>query len=135
MDVPVNYWAVLVAAVAGWLIGWVWYGPLFGKQWMKWTGVTMGAAKKNMNPKLAMLLGLGTFYLVALVLSHLIVLTGVLDFIAAKELVFWLWLGFFVPLTIGDWLWGGKSFKLFLLNAIYWIIVLDVAAYIIMRWA
>lgn len=130
-----NYWAVLAAAVAGWLIGWVWYGPLFGKQWMKWSGITMAAAKKNLNPKLSMLLGLGSFYLVAMVLAHLLVLTGTLDFTGAKELVFWLWVGFVVPLTVGDWLWGGKSFKLFLLNAIYWVIVLDVAAWILIRWA
>ena len=101
MDVPVNYWAVLLAAVAGWFIGWLWYGPFFGKKYMKWSGVSMTAAKKNLNPKIAMLLGLGTFYLVALVLAHLLFLTGVFDLRGAKELAFWIWLGFFIPLTLG----------------------------------
>ena len=95
----------------------------------------MAAAKKNLNPKVAMLLGLGTFFLVSMVLAHLVYLLGLFDWRGAKELAFWIWLGFFVPLTIGDWLWGGKPFKLFILNAVYWLIVLDVAAYILVRWA
>jgi len=36
---PINYVAVLVAAVAGWLVGAVWYGVL-GKQWMAALGWT-----------------------------------------------------------------------------------------------
>lgn len=135
MDVLVNYWAVLAAAVVGWFVGWIWYGPLFGKPWMKWSGVSMADAKKNVNPKLSMWLGLGTFYLVSLVLAHLIGLIGISDFASAKELAFWVWLGFFVPVSLGSWLWEGRSFKLFLLNAIYWLLVLDIAAYVLVRWS
>ena len=29
----INFWAVLVAAVSSFLLGGVWYGPLFGKAW------------------------------------------------------------------------------------------------------
>ena len=134
MDVPVNYLAVLVAAVAVWGIGWVWYGPLFGKQWARWTGMSPDRAKKHMKPMVSMLLGLGTMYLVALVLSHLITLLGSETWEAAKQVAFWVWLGFFVPLTAGAWLWEGRPFRLFLVNAIYWLIALDVAAYILVSW-
>ena len=30
----INYWAVLVSAIASMAIGSLWYGPLFGKQFM-----------------------------------------------------------------------------------------------------
>jgi len=35
-----NYWAVLVAALAYWILGAIWYTGLFGKQWMALTGMT-----------------------------------------------------------------------------------------------
>jgi len=38
--VPVNIWAVLVAALANYLIDAVWYSVLFGKQWLKLSGVS-----------------------------------------------------------------------------------------------
>jgi hypothetical protein len=34
----INYLAVLVAAFSAFFIGWIWYGPLFGKMWMKLNG-------------------------------------------------------------------------------------------------
>ncbi|HKJ44962.1 MAG TPA: DUF1761 domain-containing protein [Balneolales bacterium] len=35
-----NIWAVLVAAISTFVIGWLWYGPLFGKTWMSLVGLT-----------------------------------------------------------------------------------------------
>lgn len=34
-----NIWAALVGGVAYFMIGWLWYGPLFGKAWMKEKGM------------------------------------------------------------------------------------------------
>ena len=45
-----NYVAVLVVAVAGFLLGWLWYGMLFGRVWMaemKFTPESMAAAKEK----------------------------------------------------------------------------------------
>ncbi len=38
--VAINYLAVIVAAVAYLIIGWLWYSPLFGSAWMKAIGKT-----------------------------------------------------------------------------------------------
>ena len=35
----INYWAVLVCAVLAMALGFLWYGPLFGKKWMNIVGV------------------------------------------------------------------------------------------------
>jgi hypothetical protein len=35
-----NWLAILVAPLAGFVIGSIWYGPLFGKAWMRASGVT-----------------------------------------------------------------------------------------------
>ena len=36
----INWLAVIVAALASFIIGWLWYGPLFGNSWMKLNGFT-----------------------------------------------------------------------------------------------
>ena len=36
----VNWLAVIVAAASGFVIGSLWYGPVFGKVWMRLTGMT-----------------------------------------------------------------------------------------------
>ena len=36
----INIWAVLVATLSTFLVGWLWYGPLFGKAWMSASGMT-----------------------------------------------------------------------------------------------
>ncbi|HLD39833.1 MAG TPA: DUF1761 family protein, partial [Candidatus Nanoarchaeia archaeon] len=33
-----NYLAVLVAAIAAYVVGFLWYGPVFGKKWMALMG-------------------------------------------------------------------------------------------------
>ncbi len=49
--VPINYLAILLCGVASMVLGYLWYGPLFGKPWMKMVGMTkekMAAAKDSM---------------------------------------------------------------------------------------
>jgi len=40
----VNWLAVLLGAVLAFIVGWLWYGPLFGRQWAAGNGVEMGTA-------------------------------------------------------------------------------------------
>ncbi len=35
-----NLWAVLVATLSTFLVGWLWYGPLFGKAWLSAAGLS-----------------------------------------------------------------------------------------------
>lgn len=43
----VNWIAVLVAAVSAFMLGGLWYGPLFGKKWMALTGMTEEKARSS----------------------------------------------------------------------------------------
>ncbi len=45
----INWLAVLVAALIPFALGFVWYGPLFGKPWLSSIGLTVEDGK-NMNP-------------------------------------------------------------------------------------
>src|SRR2546427_5665885 len=42
-DIHVNYWAILVAVAATMVLGFLWYGPILGKAWMKEMGIPAGS--------------------------------------------------------------------------------------------
>lgn len=48
----VDWLAVLVATVSTFVLGGVWYGPLFGKTWMRATGITEEEIDKGNKPKI-----------------------------------------------------------------------------------
>ena len=43
----VNWLAVLAAAISAFVLGGLWYGPLFGRMWMKASGMTAEKAKQG----------------------------------------------------------------------------------------
>lgn len=47
----VNWLSVIVAAISAFLIGGIWYGPLFGQAWMTEFGYTEEDLKKRSVPK------------------------------------------------------------------------------------
>lgn len=47
----INYLAVLAAAVSAFVLGGLWYGPLFGKAWMHASGATPEGMQKGHGPK------------------------------------------------------------------------------------
>lgn len=48
----INWLAVVAASLVGFAIGFVWYGPLFGKRWMKSVGMTEEDAQKGNTSKI-----------------------------------------------------------------------------------
>jgi hypothetical protein len=139
--VPINYLTVLVSALAAMAIGYVWYGPLFGAQWQK----LMGWSKADIDQK--MKAGVGPQYMLqaigalvmAYVLAHSIIFAGsylhILGVAAGLEGAFWSWLGFVVPVSLGSVLWDGKPWKLWFLNAGYFLVTLLVMGVILGLWA
>lgn len=135
MFIAVNYVAILVATIAGMAIGAMWYGPVFGKYWMRLTGLTPESMKAMpLTPWQAMGLGFIAMFITNWALANLIGLLGVLDAIAALEMVALIWFGFYFTSTSGVFLWEGKSWKLWLFNAAQYLISLSVAAAIIASW-
>jgi hypothetical protein len=134
--IAVNYVAVLVAAIAAMVVGMLWYGPVFGKTWMKLAlspkdkkNMGMGSAKKSMT------LGFIGALVTAYVLAHFVGYVGAMTAGAGVQLAFWLWLGIAAPLQSGIVLWEGKPFKLFVLNTAHELVTLAVMAAILAVWA
>jgi hypothetical protein len=135
MEYSINPWAVLAAAVSTMIVGSLWYGPLFGKMWMKLSGLTRESMKSMpLTAPQAMGLGLVTALMTAYVLAHIADAFMVFDTTSAFQMAFWLWFGLAVPFTAGAWLWEGKSFKLFVLNAAHWLVSLTAVSVILAYW-
>ena len=137
LDTVVNYTAVLAAAAASMAIGFLWYSPLlFGKQWMKLAGLTekkLEEAKKKGMVKAYGAMTLGAL-VSAFVLAHFINFAAAYTPLDGALVGFWLWLGFVVPTMAGDVLFGGKPFKLYLINVGHTLVGLLVAGAILAVW-
>jgi hypothetical protein len=108
MEFSINYMTVGIATVANFIIGALWYGPLFGKTWMRLSGITMESMKgMSMTPVKAMTLGFIGTLLLSLVLAHVAAAFEAAGAAGALELAFWIWLGFFLPVVAGGYLWEG----------------------------
>jgi hypothetical protein len=114
----INWWAVLLATVASMVIGSLWYGPLFGKMFMKvsgmdkWTPEERAAAQKAMMTSyfLQFIASLVMFY----VLAHIINSFDGMTVAGGITGALWVWLGFIVPVKLADTLWGGNRTLSFL---------------------
>lgn len=135
-DMMINYWAVLGATVASFVLGWIWHGALFQKQWMKLSGMTAASMKKMpLTAGQAMGLGFVVQLVMSYVLAHIVNYMMAATFTDGAQLGFWIWLGFVMPLTAGAWIWEGKPFKLFILNTAYWLLALIISGGILAVWA
>jgi len=134
MEIAINYWAVLVAAVVNMAIGALWYGPVFGKMWMRLSGFTKESMKDMaLSPVQAMAGGFILSLVIAYVLGHFIGIVSQLGF-SGYALGFWVWLGFAMPTASHGFLWEGKPFTLFVLNVAYLLVAYLAMGGILTAW-
>lgn len=128
----INIVAVLVAAIVGMTIGFVWYSPKlgFGKWWMAWNGIPADTPAPEGQGKL-MLGGLVAQIVMAYVLAQLMVMTGSDMLGSAAKLALCIWVGFVATIQLGSVLWENKPCKLWFLNSMYWLVSLVVMAAIL----
>lgn len=120
--VDINYAAVLVAGLLSMVIGFVWYGPLFAKAWMKEVGLKEKDVQKG--PGVGYALTLAGALIEAYVLAHFIDYTHA-DTLAEGMLTgLWLWIGF-VAYAIGvNYIFAQRTFKLWTIDTGYFLALL-----------
>ena len=136
-EVSLNYIAIVAAAIVSMIIGFLWYGPIFGKVWIRLMGFTakdMEKAKKKGMAKSYIIMFIGVL-VTAYVLAHFVDYMEATTFLAGMEVGCWLWLGFIAPVMLGMVLWEGKPVKLYLLNVVYQLIIIELMAGILAVWA
>lgn len=130
----VTFWPILAAGVWSMVFGYIWFHPkVFGTAWMRLANISPEAAEKGKKRMPYMTaLGLLASMLAAYVMAYFGIAWGVYDWIGAMELGFWCWAGFVAPAMLGMVLWEGKSFKLYLITSLYWLLDLMVIAVILL---
>ena len=140
-EININIWAILIAVVANFIFGFIWYTPLFGKTWAREMGFDPDqkpAAADMAKGMIAMVIG---NFLFAWVLAHNMAVwnpetwgLGPSEMSPAANAgmaAFFTWMGFFLPVDIGTVTWEQKSWKLFGINTVYHFLTLVIVAMIL----
>jgi len=131
--VEINYLTVFVAAIVNMAIGFIWYGPAFGKAWLQLMGKRMEDINKKQIPKMYAAAFIATL-IMSYVLAHFVDYAEATTAIAGAQTGFWAWLGFIATVTLGSVLWEGKPPKLYILNNAYQLISLVIMGAILAVW-
>ena len=115
-----NFLAIILAAISGFMVGGLWYGPLFGKAWMTEVGLSEEELSKANMVKIYGLTFLFSI-LSAVFLGHLLASTGVTKPHVVMMISTGIAAGFIVPAIGTNYLFGRKSGKLFAIDAGYWV--------------
>lgn len=136
MQFQINYMAVVVAAVINMAVGFLWFGPLFGKTWMKMIGFTkedMEKAKASGMTK-SYVVAFVAALVMAYVLSHFVQVGGAVSAATGAMIGFWIWLGFIATAVLGSVLWEKKSVNWFILTVGYYLVVLVINGALLAAW-
>jgi len=133
----INYWAVLVAALATFFLGGLWYTALFGKTWVKLQGYSEEKVKhmQQRRPPHIFFSGLIVCYLVIAFVMALL-LTGYPNATALDGALFGglVWLGPVACVAMTDYISTDKPFGIYLINQSYVLIFLVMMGAILGAW-
>lgn len=109
-DMETNYILILLATLAQFILGALWYSPLlFGKVWMHIMEATHFSKEelKKMQKSMTPFYGL-QFFLTLFSTFALVNLVGMTS-LGIYHLAFWIWISFVVPTQISGVIWGNTK--------------------------
>ncbi|HMI66028.1 MAG TPA: DUF1761 domain-containing protein [Cyclobacteriaceae bacterium] len=137
-EMHINMMAILVAVVANFILGFIWYTPLFGKAWAKENGFDTNIKPTGGEMAKGMIFMVIGNFLMAYVFAHNIAawsfVPGAKEMSAVSNIMsatIFTWLGFYLPVDLGAVAWEKKSWKLFGINTGYHFMMLLVASVIL----
>ena len=140
-NIQINFLAVIIAVVANFVLGFLWYTPIFGKIWGKEMGFNMDEKPPGSALAKGMIFMVIGNFLMAWVFAHNMAVWNPLTWgLPPSEMsatsnammaAIFTWLGFFFPGDLGTVAWEKKSWKLFFINTGYHLASLIVVAMIL----
>lgn len=131
----VDYLGVLVAALAAFAVGALWYGPLFGRQWRSLMHISDGPMPEQwMSMKSAMTGGfIATLVLVYVlaVLMHQFVITSAMQAISFGLTIA---IGFVATTMANTVFYERRPWALYLINVSHYVVAIIVAALVLFYW-
>jgi Protein of unknown function (DUF1761) len=135
----VNLWAVLGAAVASMVIGFVWYSPvLFAKPWMLAMGydpadkARIAEMQKTAGPKYG--ISFLASLLTAFVLGKFMLHFGIATYLYGMKVGFETWIAFVMTVQLTDKLFSNRPLKLFMINTGYQLVCYLAIGAILGKW-
>ena len=123
MGTPANWLGIVAAAALGFVIGGLWYGPVFGKAWAAARGLNDEALKQGFNaPVVFGLVALLNLFS-AFILDHVLATYGAPDLNLSVMISGGLALGFILPAMAVNYLFSRLTLKLYAIDAGYWLLV------------
>jgi hypothetical protein len=136
-EVIVNYWAVLACAVASMVLGFLWYGPLFGKAWMKAMGMNPNMSREEIKAKQAKATpGYVAMFISSLVMAY--VLKHMLTYAGAETVsdglmgAAWIWVGFVATIGLAARFFEERPWSYYFINRGYDLVNLLVFSVLLM---
>ena len=138
-ELGISYTGIIVATLANFFVGFLWYSVLFGKAWAKEMGMPMDQRPSSGQMAKSLIMNLIGCFLLAYVFAHN---NAAWSFVPGMDKMstgasianaaIFTWLGFFVPVDINTVAWEGKSWKLFFINTSYHFVMVLASAIILM---
>lgn len=128
-----NYPAIVVSAIVYWLLGALWYGVLFGKQYVDLERLT-DEQLKSASPVLPYIITFFLNLLIAFVLAQICSWRNANTAAKGASLGILLWIGFIGPTTYTTYMYELRPKSLFAINEFYSLVGLFLMGLIIGAW-
>lgn len=132
----VNIWAVLVAGALNMVIGFLWYGPLFGKAWAKMLG-DVGEVTKNIMIRAFVIQFIGSILFAFVLANNLIAWRDAYNVTGAWAGAmgsFWQWLGLIATYGVISVIYERRPWKFYFINVGFYLVWMIVAGVLIEVW-
>lgn len=140
-NIHINFVAILIAVIAHFVLGFIWYTPLFGKIWAR----ELGFNTDQKSPASALIKGMvfnliGNFFFAWVFYHNMAVWNPVTWGLEPSPMsptanammaAVFTWLGFFVPVDLNSVAWEMRSWRLFFINTGYHLLSLILVALIL----
>jgi Protein of unknown function (DUF1761) len=113
-----NYPAVVVAAIAYWILGAIWYGVLFSKPWMALEHITIEQAQ-SMSPVVPYIVAFLLELLVAYSVAQLCIWRNANTAGRGASVGVLIWIGFVGPISFMNYMFEMRPKELFAINEFY----------------
>ena len=114
-DVTIDWVGIIVATVAAMVIGGLWYGPLFAKQWMGYIGKTEQELRAQGG--LGYLFAVLGAFIQAIVMTYVVQWAGAEGFGEGALVGIVMWGGFLVSTLVTGSVFEGRPWGLIMLNS------------------
>jgi hypothetical protein len=114
-----NYWAVLVAGVAYWILGALWFGLIFGKTWVALENIPPDQLQTMASRWTPYPISFVLDVLIAFVLAQICLWRGVNTAARGVALGILVWVGFVGPTMYTNYMYEMRPNALFAINGFY----------------